>query len=77
MTDSIDADLILDALGREVDWRLPTGDDLIAAAGEPVDRAALHRRQRFQNVTETYVADLCVAEHELTDAWALEMAYQV
>jgi len=43
MADSTDRDWVLAALAREIDWRLPTAEDLIAAAGEPVDRAALYR----------------------------------
>lgn len=39
----IDREATLAALGREIDWRLPTANDLIAAGGEPTDRAALHR----------------------------------
>lgn len=39
----IDAEAAITALGREVEWRLPTPDDLVAAAGEPRDSAALER----------------------------------
>ncbi|WP_070987852.1 hypothetical protein [Halofilum ochraceum] len=40
---AIDREATLAALGREIQGRLSTAVDLSAAAGEPIDRGALHR----------------------------------
>jgi hypothetical protein len=53
----IDREATLAARGREVDWHLATPEDLIDAAGEPGDRAAVDRATTAVVRYVAYTAD--------------------